>query len=69
MQASKISSKFRVVIPKKIREQFNLQPGQKLVFIPYKNSLWIVAVPPIKNGYGFLKGIDTSIERANNDRV
>ncbi|MEI7990209.1 MAG: AbrB/MazE/SpoVT family DNA-binding domain-containing protein, partial [Chloroflexota bacterium] len=42
MEITTLSSKYQVVIPKKIREQFHLKPGQKLVFIPYKNSLRLV---------------------------
>ena len=44
MEATTISSKFQVVIPKKMRQLYNLKPGQKLVFIPYKNSLRVVIV-------------------------
>ena len=69
METTTISSKFQVVIPRKIREQYNLKPGQKLVFIPYKNSLRVVIVPPIEEGYGFLEGIDTSVERDEEDRI
>ena len=69
METTTISSKFQVVIPRKIREQYNLKPGQKLVFIPYKNSLLVVIVPPIEEGYGFLEGIDTSVERDEEDRT
>lgn len=69
METTTISSKFQVVIPRKIREQYNLKPGQKLVFIPYKNSLRVVIVPPIEEGYGFLEGIDTSVERDEEDRT
>jgi AbrB family looped-hinge helix DNA binding protein len=69
MEATTISSKFQVVIPKKIREQYNLKPGQKLVFIPYKNSLRVVIVPPIEQAYGFLEGIDTVVNRDEEERV
>ena len=69
MQTSTISSKYQVVIPKKFREQFNLQPGQKIIFIPYKHSIRVVVVPPIEQGFGFLKGIDTSVEREEEDRL
>jgi AbrB family looped-hinge helix DNA binding protein len=69
MEMTTISSKFQVVIPRKIREQYHLKPGQKLVFIPYKNSLRIVIVPPIEEGYGFLEGIDTNVERDEEDRA
>lgn len=63
MEATRISSKFQVVIPKKIRQQFNLKPGQKLVFIPYKQGLRVVIVADIELAYGFLEGIDTTIDR------
>jgi len=64
-----ISSKFKVVIPRAIREKFHLQPGQKLLFVSYKNSLRVVIVPPIEEGYGFLPGIDTDVQREEDDRV
>jgi AbrB family looped-hinge helix DNA binding protein len=69
MHASTISSKYQIVIPRKIRERFDLKPGQKVVFIPYKKTLRLVIVPPIEEGYGFLKGIDTSVERDKEDHV
>ncbi len=69
METVTISSKFQVVIPKKIRQQYNLKPGQKLVFIPYKSSLRVVIVPPIEQAYGFVEGIDTDVPRDEEDRV
>jgi AbrB family looped-hinge helix DNA binding protein len=69
MYASTISSKYQIVIPRKIREQFDLKPGQKVVFIPCKKTLRLVIVPPIEQAYGFLKGIDTGVERDEEDRV
>jgi len=69
MRAVTISSKFQVVIPRQIREQFGLKPGQKLVFIPYKRTLRVVTVPPIAEAYGFVLGIDTAVERDQDDRV
>ena len=68
MQAATISSKYQVVIPRKIRERFGLKPGQKVAFIPYRKSLRVVIVPPIKEAYGFLEGIDTNVERDEEDR-
>jgi AbrB family looped-hinge helix DNA binding protein len=69
MQTTTISSKYQVVIPRKIREQYNLKPGQKVAFIPYKNSLRLVIVPELKSAYGFLEGIETDIQREEEDRV
>jgi len=54
-----ISSKYQVVIPREIREQFNLKPGQKLDFIPFNGTLRVVVVPPIKDARGMLKGMNT----------
>ena len=38
MEVTTISSKFQLVIPRRIREQFNLKPGQKVVFLPFKKT-------------------------------
>lgn len=59
MEAVTISSKYQVVIPREVREQFNLKPGQKLMFIPYNGTLRVVVIPPIKQARGMLKGINT----------
>ncbi len=68
METATISSKYQVVIPRKVRERFGLKPGQKVLFIPFKRSLRVVIVPPIKEAYGFLEGIDTNVERDEEDR-
>jgi AbrB family looped-hinge helix DNA binding protein len=59
MEAVTISSKYQVVIPRQVRKQFNLKPGQKLMFIPYNGTLRVVVVPPIKKARGMLKGMNT----------
>jgi AbrB family looped-hinge helix DNA binding protein len=59
METVTISSKYQVVIPRQVREQFHLKPGQKLAFIPYKGTLRVVVVPPIEEARGMLKGINT----------
>lgn len=68
METTTISSKYQVVIPRKIREQFNIKPGQKVAFIPHKNSLRLVVVPDIKAAFGLLEGIDTAVDRDEKDR-
>lgn len=69
MEATTISSKFQVVIPEKIRKRYNLKPGYKVVFIPYENTLRIVFAPPIEQARGMFPGIDTTVEREEEDRV
>lgn len=68
MQAlTTISSKYQIVIPREIREQFHLKPGQKLMFIPLGNTIRVVVVPPIEEALGMFKEIDTDIIREEDD--
>lgn len=69
MEATTISSKYQVVIPLKIRERYNLKPGYKVVFIPFENTLRVVFAPPIEQARGMFPGIDTSIDRDEEERV
>jgi AbrB family looped-hinge helix DNA binding protein len=69
MRTSTISSKYQIVIPREIRERFGLKPGQRVVFIPYRRTLRVVTVPAIAEAYGFIDGIDTTIEREEQDRL
>jgi len=59
MEAVTISSKYQVVIPREIRKQFNLKPGQKIMFIPYNGTLRVVLIPPITKARGMLRGMNT----------
>ena len=68
MPESTISSKFQVVIPKKVREKLDLKPGQKVQVIPYEGRIERVPFGAIEESRGFLKGLDTNIEREP-DRV
>ncbi len=63
-----ISPKYQVVIPKAIREQMNLRPGQKIRVLAYGDHLSFVPARPIKSMRGFLKGMDASFERES-DRL
>ena len=68
MQQVVISPKFQIVIPKELRESLHLQPGEKLQVFRYQNRLEFVAVKSIKKMRGFLKGIDTEVDR-DQDRL
>ncbi len=63
-----ISPKFQVVIPKQIRESLSLVPGQKIQAIEYENRVELIPVRPANEMRGFLRGIDTTVEREE-DRV
>jgi AbrB family looped-hinge helix DNA binding protein len=64
-----ISSKYQIVIPREVREQFNLKPGQKLMFIPFQNSIRLVIVPSVKEARGMFKGINTKNLREEEDEA
>jgi AbrB family looped-hinge helix DNA binding protein len=68
MEAVKISPKYQVVIPRSIRESMHLKPGQKVQVVEYGNRIELVPVSAISKMRGFVKGIDTTIDRED-DRV
>lgn len=63
-----VSPKFQIVIPQEVREAMDLRPGEKLQVFQLGQRIELVPVRPIREMRGFLKGIDTSIER-DPDRV
>ncbi len=63
MNTITISPEFQVVIPQAIRESLQLKPGQKIQAIQFENRIELIPVVPMKSMRGFLKGIDTTIER------
>jgi len=58
-----ISPKYQVVIPKVIREKLGLAPGQKVHAIVYGERIELIPLRPMKEMRGFLRGIDTTVER------
>jgi AbrB family looped-hinge helix DNA binding protein len=68
MTTVSVSPKFQIVIPKAVREALNIRPGQKVQVIQYLNRIELVPVKPIAAARGFLKGIDTTVNREP-DRV
>jgi AbrB family looped-hinge helix DNA binding protein len=63
METVTVSPKFQVVIPKEIRESLKLTAGQKIQALLYENRIELIPVRPIKKMRGFLKGIDTTVDR------
>ncbi len=68
MTAVIVSPKFQVVIPKDVRESMGIFPGQKLQVLTYQNRIELIPIKPMKKMKGFLKGIDTDVDR-DKDRV
>jgi AbrB family looped-hinge helix DNA binding protein len=63
MTTVSVSPKFQVVIPKAVREAMDLQPGQRVQVIAYEKRIELIPVRPVSEARGFLKGLDTTIER------
>jgi AbrB family looped-hinge helix DNA binding protein len=68
MQTVTVSPKFQVVIPLAVRQAMGLKPGQKIQVIQLGNRIELIPVVKARKLRGFLKGIDTTIER-DDDRV
>ena len=69
METVTISPKFQVVIPKSIREQLGLVPGQKIQAIAYGDRIEFLPVRPAPELRGMLRGLDTRVMRDESDRV
>lgn len=63
MDTVTVSPKYQVVIPLAVREELHLRPGEKLRVLRYQDRVELIPVRPLKSLRGFLKGIDTTIER------
>ena len=64
----KVSPKYQVVIPKEYRESLGIQPGSEVTVFQYQDRIEYIPVKPITTLRGFLKGIDTSLQR-DGDRL
>lgn len=63
METVTVSPKYQVVIPRSVREQLQIRPGQKVRVFLYENRIELIPVVPIHQTRGFLTGIDTTVER------
>jgi AbrB family looped-hinge helix DNA binding protein len=68
MKTITISPKYQIVIPKEIRRELKLKPGQKLQVIQAEDRVEYIILKDIKEARGFLKGMNTNILREK-DRI
>ncbi|HEX9861519.1 MAG TPA: AbrB/MazE/SpoVT family DNA-binding domain-containing protein [Nitrospirota bacterium] len=68
MSTTTVSPKFQIVIPKEVREQLHIKSGQKLSVLVIKGVMHILPVEPLEKLEGFLKGMDSSDIRDEEDR-
>ena len=63
MDTVTLSPEFQVVIPKAIREALHLTAGEEFRVLQYAGRVELIPVRPIQEMRGFLRGMDTTIER------
>jgi AbrB family looped-hinge helix DNA binding protein len=63
MHTVTVSPKYQVVIPANVRKSLGIRPGQKVQVIQYEGRIELIPVVPIKKARGFLRGIETHVER------
>jgi AbrB family looped-hinge helix DNA binding protein len=59
----KLSPKFQVVIPRDVRRDMKLRPGQRFEVFEDDGLILLVPVRSMKEMRGFLRGIDTDVQR------
>ncbi len=68
MQSVTVSPKFQIVIPRPVRDNLHLQPGQKVQVVEYEGRIEIIPERDITELRGFLAGINTAFRREK-DRI
>ena len=63
MKAVTVSPKFQVVIPREVRSSMDIQPGTKVQVLQYENRIELIPLKNPRDLRGFLKGIDTNVDR------
>ena len=63
MKSVILSSKYQIVIPRNIRDELHLEPGQKIHVIANDNRIELIPERNMSEMRGFLKGVDTTIKR------
>ena len=63
MSVVTISSKWQVVIPKDVRDQLQIRPGQKVEAFALGGRIELVPVEPIESMEGFLSDVQNDFDR------
>lgn len=69
MNTATISPKFQVVIPKAVREDLRLVPGQVVQVIGFGDRVEFLPLRTARDLRGMLRGHDLSFERDHGERL
>ena len=67
METVKVSKKYQVVIPEKIRKEAGIKPGDKMIAISKHRILHYIPLKPIKDTKGMTPGLDVKDLRDETD--
>ncbi|MCI4327551.1 MAG: AbrB/MazE/SpoVT family DNA-binding domain-containing protein [Thermoplasmata archaeon] len=68
METDTVSPKYQVVIPARVREEFNIRAGDKMAVIVKHGILHYVPVRPFDQTKGMTLGLDAKDLRDTHDR-
>ena len=69
MNTVTLTSEYQVNFPKEIFEPIGFKAGTSFEVIMYDNMVQLVPIRPMSSLRGMLKGMDTTIEREEEDRL
>lgn len=67
--AVRLSQKYQVVIPRSVRRDLEIRPGQRFEVFEDEGVILLVPVQPLKSMRGFLKGMNADVGRQKVDRL
>ncbi|NLV45877.1 MAG: AbrB/MazE/SpoVT family DNA-binding domain-containing protein [Candidatus Hydrogenedentes bacterium] len=62
-----VSPKYQIVIPKEVRQQTGIRPGQKMAVFQIGDIIELAPVKDIKTLRGSLTGLRTEVDRTERD--
>ena len=69
MNTVTLSNEFQVNFPKEVFEHIGYKAGTSFEVIAYNNKVELVPIKPKKSLRGIFKGMDTTFEREEEDRL
>ncbi len=69
MARTRVSPKYQVVIPKEIRKEVGIRPGQELQVVAKGGTITLIPDRTIASMRGFVRGLRTKGFREKKDRV
>jgi AbrB family looped-hinge helix DNA binding protein len=68
MDCVTVSPKYQIVIPLHIRKALKISPGDMIQVIQFDGRIELVPMKPITSMRGFLRGMNPTFERDEEDR-